>query len=68
VRHIVEFGQKIWEVDVFEGANRGLVLAEVELERADESVELPAWVGEEVSRDAQYRNAYLARHPWAARE
>lgn len=62
-RHIVEFSGKIWEVDVFGGAHQGLVLAEVELERPDEPVTLPEWVGEEVSHDPRYRNAHLARHP-----
>ncbi len=64
VRYDVDFGAMVWEVDVFEGANQGLVLAEVELERPDQSVELPAWVGEDVSQDSRYRNACLATNPW----
>ena len=63
VRHYVSHAQKTWEVDVFEGANQGLVLAEVELERADEEVDVPKWIGEEVSHDSRYRNACLARQP-----
>ena len=59
-RHRIEFRGHVWEVDVFHGANEGLVIAEVEL--ADESVspELPPWVGVEVSDDARYFNANLA--------
>jgi adenylate cyclase len=64
VRFYVTYAQKTWEVDVFEGANQGLVLAEVELERADEDVEIPEWIGEEVSHDSRYRNACLARRPF----
>ncbi|QDG53221.1 CYTH domain-containing protein [Persicimonas caeni] len=64
VRYDVEFGGKLWEVDVFEGANAGLVTAEVELERPDEEVELPAWIGDDVSKESRYRNACLARQPW----
>lgn len=67
VRHLVKVGAHTWEVDVFEGANAGLVMAEVELGRADETVELPEWVGKEVSHERRYRNGYLARHPWAER-
>lgn len=67
VRYYVRHAQKTWEVDVFEGANQGLVVAEVELERADEEVDIPEWVGEEVSHDSRYRNAYLARNPWTPR-
>ncbi len=63
-RYRVEYGGQVWEVDVFEGANAGLVLAEVELGRVDQSVELPSWVGPEVSGDERYFNAYLSRHPF----
>ena len=55
----------IWEVDVFSGANEGLVMAEVELESEDQDVELPVWAGEEVSDDPRYYNACLAFHPFS---
>lgn len=60
-RYIVPLGALVWEVDVFEGRLAGLVLAEVELDSADQSVSLPDWVGEEVSQDGRYNNASLAR-------
>lgn len=60
-RHIVPFGGLIWEVDIFEGRHLGLMIAEVELEREDQSVALPDWVGAEVSLDERYFNASLAR-------
>ncbi len=63
-RHLVPYGEHLFEVDVFEGANAGLVLAEVELSSATETVELPAWIGEEVSGDKRYYNAYLTEHPY----
>jgi len=50
-------------VDVFEGANKGLFLAEVELESPDQEIALPDWVVEEVSGDRRYFNAMLANHP-----
>ncbi len=56
---------RLWEVDVFGGANEGLVLAEVELESEDEEVDVPPWAKREVSGDPRYFNAYLARHPYA---
>ena len=65
-RYRVEHGDHLWEVDVFEGANAGLVLAEVELGSAGEAVELPDWAGEEVSDDERYYNAYLTRHPFGS--
>ncbi|KKC36623.1 adenylate cyclase [Devosia epidermidihirudinis] len=60
-RHIVPFGGLTWEIDVFEGRHTGLVLAEVELESEDQVVELPDWIGEEVTHDDRYYNASLSR-------
>lgn len=54
----------VWEVDVFAGENAGLVVAEVELSAADQAFEMPAWVGEEVTADARYRNSALVSLPW----
>ena len=63
-RHLVRHGGLVWEVDVFEGENAGLVVAEVELEREDQRIELPTWVGREVSGDARYLNSSLAQRPF----
>ena len=54
----------LWEIDVFEGDNEGLILAEVELSSETERVILPDWAGTEVSDDARYYNSYLFRHPY----
>lgn len=64
-RYRVPFAGRVWEVDVFDGENAGLVLAEVELPAADAVVELPPWVGVEVSDDPRYYNANLSRNPYA---
>ena len=61
-RHLVFFGSQQFEVDVFEGVLKGLVLAELELERNNESVAIPPWLGEEVTGDKRYYNSYLAKH------
>jgi CYTH domain-containing protein len=63
-RYRVEHAGHVWEVDEFFGDNAGLVTAEVELDDPEESVELPPWVGREVSDDYRYRNANLARNPY----
>jgi CYTH domain-containing protein len=55
---------RVWQVDEFHGANRGLVVAEVELESADDEVERPAWAGEEVTSDRRYLNSSLAVRPF----
>ncbi len=64
VRHLVPVGAHTWEVDVFEGENRGLCLAEIELAHADEAFETPAWIGREVTADPRYYNALLAQQPF----
>lgn len=58
-RHIVPHGKLVWEVDVFVSPV-DLVLAEIELESAEQEVKLPAWVGAEVTDDPDYRNSSLA--------
>jgi adenylate cyclase len=64
-RYVIKFGGKRWEVDEFRGDNGGLVLAEIELSREDEPIEIPPWVGGEVSGDPRYFNSYLSEHPFA---
>lgn len=53
-----------WEIDEFFGENNGLIVAEVELQDAQQKIELPAWIGEEVSGDPRYFNANLIKHPY----
>lgn len=64
VRNWVQVGKHIWEVDVFHGANEGLILAEVELASTDEPFEKPAWIGKEVTGDRRYYNSTLTKHPY----
>ncbi len=64
-RHHVRHGGLVWEVDVFEGANAGLVVAEVELEDAGQPVDVPPWAGPEVSGDPRYLNSSLAQRPFS---
>ena len=65
VRHHVRHAGHLWEVDVFAGDNAGLVVAEVELPSEDTPVELPPWVGAEVSHDPRYSNAALVERPYS---
>lgn len=64
-RYQVEQGGHVWDLDVFHGQNRGLVLAEVELASEDEVFELPDWAGQEVSDDPRYYNANLVKAPYS---
>lgn len=64
-RYEVVSGNHIIEIDVFEGENAGLVLAEIELSDENESYLKPDWLGEEVTQDERYYNAYLSHHPYS---
>lgn len=65
IRYKVDQGGVTWEVDEFFGENAGLIIAEVELEDADQSFTKPAWVGQEVTDDPRYFNANLVEHPFS---
>jgi adenylate cyclase len=67
-RYIVEYRGKRWEVDEFHGENHGLILAEIELSREGEPLEIPPWIGKEVSEDPRYFNVSLSQHPYASWE
>lgn len=65
IRHYVPVAGFTFEVDEFLGANAGLVVAELELPRADADFPRPPWLGREVSAEARYYNVNLIRHPYA---
>ncbi|MCX6247894.1 MAG: CYTH domain-containing protein [Bacteroidetes bacterium] len=65
IRYRIEYAGKTWEVDEFFGENEGLILAEIELISEGEKYNRPSWVGEEVTGDKRYYNAYLAQHPFS---
>jgi len=63
-RYKIPHDDLIWEVDEFWGDNAGLIIAEVQLTDPDQPLQLPDWVGREVSYDPRYFNAALARQPY----
>jgi adenylate cyclase len=65
VRYEIKVGKHVYEVDVFEGENEGLIIAEIELQSENEAFEKPNWLGEEVTGDEKYYNAYLSKNPFS---
>ena len=63
-RYRIPLGNVVWEVDDFLGENQGLIVAEVELTHSEQAVELPSWIGEEVTGDPRYYNAALVNNPF----
>lgn len=64
IRYKVLFNEKLWEIDEFLGENEGLIVAEIELEREEESFDLPAWLEKEVTGDDKYYNSNLSVLPY----
>jgi len=67
-RYQIQEQAVLFELDVFEDENAGLVVAEIELESEKQTFTRPAWLGEEVSLDPRYRNSELSRRPYSAWE
>jgi len=65
-RHVVPCGDLAWEIDVFSGENAGLTVAEIELRHEDERIELPKWIGAEVTGQLPYYNSSLAERPFSS--
>jgi len=64
-RFKIPYAGLIWEVDEFFGENGGLIVAEVELEDENQPIELPSWIGEEVTGDPRYFNSSLVSNPFS---
>ena len=65
IRFKEKIGELVWEIDIFKGENEGLIMAEVELADENQNVDLPDWVGDEVSSDSRYYNAWLSQNPYS---
>jgi len=61
VRHYIPIGEVVWEVDEYKGLLQGLILAEVELTDIDQRLDLPEWIGQEVTADPSYRKINMLR-------
>ncbi|MDG1477787.1 MAG: CYTH domain-containing protein [Vicingaceae bacterium] len=63
-RFIVLHKNNTWEIDVFEGVNKGLTVTEIELQSETQQFEIPEWIAQEVSTDPKYYNANLIANPF----
>jgi adenylate cyclase len=63
-RFLIPSNRSTWEIDVFDGENKGLVIAEIELTSEEESFDIPNWLGEEVSSESKYYNSSLITNPY----
>jgi len=64
IRYEIKVGNHIYEVDEFLGENSGLYIAEIELSQENEPFIKPEWLGQEVTKDSRYYNAYISQNPY----
>jgi len=63
-RYEIPAGEHLWEIDIFHGDNKGLVIAEIELNDENDHFERPEWLSEEVTHDPRYYNSNLLQKPY----
>ncbi|WP_142784726.1 CYTH domain-containing protein [Changchengzhania lutea] len=68
IRYEVRLKNHIFEVDEFHGTNKGLVIAEVELNDEKETFTKPKWLGKEVTGTIKYYNSQLSKKPYSTWE
>jgi CYTH domain-containing protein len=64
IRYEVKSNLHTYEIDEFFGENKGLVVAEIELNSEHESFEKPKWLGDEVTGQNKYYNSQLSNLPF----
>ncbi len=64
-RYLVKSDNHTFEIDVFKGKNKGLIVAEVELNKENENFTKPSWLGKEVTGDVKYYNSVLSKTPYS---
>ena len=65
-RYLIEYEDHTWELDIFEGTNKGLIVAEIELKSEDETFTLPQWITTDVTDDVRYFNSNLLHAPYSS--
>jgi CYTH domain-containing protein len=59
VRHFVIHKDATWQVDAYDDILKGIIIAEIELTQPDQDLQIPDWVGAEVTNDPRYRKANM---------
>ncbi len=62
-RYQLKINKKIWVVDLFDGSNSSLKIAEIELNSESEEIQVPSWCGQEITGIKSLSNASLAKRP-----
>ncbi|WP_269609442.1 CYTH domain-containing protein [Prochlorococcus marinus] len=62
-RYHLKINKKDWVVDLFDGSNSSLKIAEIELSSESEEIQVPSWCGQEITGIKSLSNASLAKTP-----
>ena len=62
-RYQLKINKKNWVIDLFDGSNSPLKIAEIELNYESEQIEVPSWCGQEITGIKSLSNASLAKKP-----
>ena len=62
-RYQLKINNKTWVVDLFDGSNSSLKIAEIELKSESEKIQVPSWCGKEITGLKLLSNASLAKIP-----
>lgn len=67
IRYCIPYSGLVWEIDVYQGENSGLITADVELPSLDYAIEFPCWINsqQEITQDSRYFNMNLGQMPYA---
>jgi len=63
-RYLIKAENHTFEVDVFKAENKGLIIAEIELNSENEPFTKPSWLGKEVTGKIKYYNSVLSKNPF----
>ena len=64
-RFLLEVEKKSWIIDCFKGNNYPLEIAEIELSREDEYLNLPSFISKEITGLTHYSNFSLSNKPFS---
>tara|TARA_Y100001968_G_scaffold204350_1_gene187650 strand:- start:515 stop:1015 length:501 start_codon:yes stop_codon:yes gene_type:complete len=62
-RYHLKINNKNWVVDLFDGSNSSLKIAEIELNSEYEEIQVPSWCSDEITGIKSLSNASLAKTP-----
>lgn len=64
-RYTVIYDGFTFEIDEYFGENAPLIVAEIELPAENTPFTKPDWLGEEITSEGKFTNAYLSKHPYS---